>query len=222
MSISRKFSRESDPIILIDVNEVRKKNPCKLASALIESPYFKTIVKDADACRAYLGLEQYEPWGDYIVLFPPGNPVHPDGAMIGIERKTTVDAFGRILDGTMNEQLSELIGKTHGKAILLHEKSDYVPANIVRGIHKNKTKGRVSKAEQASALRRIRTAVSTKFNKLDFAVVRWEIENIDQCLRHFADLCEFGWNYEIEGRGYRVHRNGLRIGIKKIPAKPKV
>ena len=57
-------------------------------------------------------------------------------------------------------------------------------------------------------------AVDTKFNKLDFAVVRWEIDSVEQAVRHIADLCENGWNYEIEGRGYTVKRTGNRVVIK--------
>ncbi len=202
-------------MILIDTNEATKSHVAKFAQALIESKRFNTVIKDRKVCEEMLGLEHYEPWGDYIVLFPEDSTIHPGGATVGIERKTTLDAYGRIIDGTMNEQLAELIGKTDGRAILMHERSTYVPAKMVRGIFPN-TGGRVTKATQARALDRVRTAVDTKFNKLDFAVVRWEINSVEQAIRHISDLCENGWNYEIEGRGYTVRRTGNRVIIKCV------
>lgn len=213
MTTTRKFTKDTDPMILIDTNEVTKAHTAKLARALMENKRFKTVIKNSDVCKEILGLDRYEAWGDYIILFPEKSPVHPEGAMIGIERKTTMDAFGRITDGSMNAQLAELIGKTDGKAILLHERSSYVPAAIVRSFYHGAGR-KVTKAEQANAMARIAMAVDTKFNKLDFAVVRWEIDSVEQAVRHIADLCENGWNYEIEGRGYTVKRTGNRVVIK--------
>lgn len=213
MATTRRFTKDSDPTILIDTNEATKSHTAKLASELLESKRFKTVMKDSTACKELLGLDKYEAWGDYIILFPEDSPVHPGGALIGIERKTTIDAYGRIVDGSMNAQLAELIGKTGGKAILMHERSSYVPAAIVRSFYPSAGR-KVTKNEQAGALSRVTMAVDTKFNKLDFAVVRWEIDQIEQAIRHISDLCENGWNYEIEGRGYKISRTGKRLIIK--------
>lgn len=205
--------RDTDPLILIDRHEARKGEECALAKALLEGK-FKTVIKDAKACKKYLGLDKYEPWGDYLILFPPNSPIHPGGALIGIERKTTLDAWGRITDGTFNGQVAELIGRTEGRTILLHEHSDYVPAALVRGILRTKARS-ISKAQNRRALATIKLAVATKLNKLDFALVRWEIHNTDQAIRHIQALCEEGWNYCIEGRGVRVMRTGTKVRIKR-------
>lgn len=215
MATTRRFTKDTDPIILIDTNEVTKSHTAKLAETLIRSKRFNTVIKDRDACIDIMGLDKYEPWGDYIIMFPPESPVHPGGALIGIERKTTIDAYGRIVDGSMSAQVSELVGKTGGMAILLHEHSTYVPVNIVRGMFPGRGRGKVTKAEQAQALERIMVAVETKLNKLDPQLVRWEVRNVDQTIRHISDLCEFGWNFAIEGRGYKIRRTGNKVIIKK-------
>ena len=212
--MSRKYyTKETDPLVLIDTNEATVRHTCKLAQELLTNKHFKVEIKGPEQCIKYLGTEKYEPWGDYILVYPEDSPVHPGGAIVGIERKTTLDAYGRIVDGSMNAQLAELVGKTDGKAILMHEKSTYVPVNIVRSMQKQPFKGKITKAMQAAALNRIVTAVDTKFNKLDFAVVRWEIDSVAQAIRHIADLCEHGWNYQISGRGYTISRGGKRIKI---------
>lgn len=192
------FTKDDDPVVLIDTMEKRLGKWAPLAKALFEDETVKTIEKDADACREYLGLDCYAAWGDYVIVFPEGSPIHPKGCIIGIERKGFSDAYDSTVSGRLNDQLAELMGACEGRAILLIEPFKTVP-----------------KALRVPAFR-YKKAVHTKARKISFIMPVWWPLDTDQAVSWIKDILEHGWNYEIEGRGWNVKRVGGKIKTRKV------
>lgn len=197
----RKFTKDYDPLIIIDGYEWKQgkaKKACALADALHANPNFKTVIKNKKVCKDYLGEDKHTLWGDYILVFPENSPIHPGGTIIGIERKAFADCYSSIISGRLNDQMAELVGKTEGRAILMVEPYRYKPKRVRVPVYDYKN------------------IVNSKLDKISMIVPVWREISTDNEIQRLRDLCQHGWNYEIEGRGYNVKRVNNRVKIKTM------